>query len=47
MPKGLPFELLDYPELIEITGRCIREDKRDIDENQPILLTRLSISPEN
>jgi len=48
MPKGLPFELIDYLELIEITGRCIREDKKgDIDENQPILHTRLSISPEN
>jgi hypothetical protein len=27
MPKGLPFELKDYLELIELTGRCIRADK--------------------
>ena len=27
MPKGLPFELTDYLQLIELTGRCIREDK--------------------
>ena len=26
MAKGLPFEV-DYLELIELTGRCIREDK--------------------
>ncbi len=48
MPKGLPFELKDYLELIELTGRCIREDKAGyIEENQPALLTRLNISPEN
>ena len=28
MPKGLPFELKSYLELVELTGRCIREDKR-------------------
>ena len=48
MPKGLPFELTDYLELIELTGRCIREDKVGyIKENQPALLTRLNINPEN
>ncbi|MDO6428809.1 transposase [Thalassotalea sp. 1_MG-2023] len=26
--KGLPFMLIDYFELVEWTGRCIREDKR-------------------
>ncbi|MBH0059503.1 transposase, partial [Pseudoalteromonas sp. SWXJZ94C] len=25
MPKGLPFELKSYLELVELTGRCIRE----------------------
>jgi len=47
-PKGLPFELKDYLELIELTGRCLREDKSGyIEENQPALLTRLNIDPEN
>lgn len=27
MPKGLPFHLKDYVELVEWTGRIIREDK--------------------
>jgi len=48
MLKGLPFELTDYLELIELTGRCIREDKVGyIKENQLALLTRLNINPEN
>ena len=48
MPKGLPFELKDYLELIEMTGRCFLEDKAGyIEENQPILLTRLNINAEN
>ena len=48
MPKGLPFELTDYLELIELTGRCLRENKAGhIEANQPALLDRLNISPEN
>ena len=51
IPKGLPFELKDYLELIELielTGRCIRENKVSyIEQNQPVLLTRLNIAPEN
>jgi len=48
MPKGLPFELKDYLELIEMTGRCIRADKAGyIEEHHPALLTRLNINPEN
>ena len=48
MPTGLPFELTDYLELIELTGRCLREDKAGyIEESQPALLSRLNISPEN
>jgi REP element-mobilizing transposase RayT len=48
MPKGLAFELKDYLELVELTGRCIREDKAGhIVENQPALLNRLNISPDN
>ncbi|CAM4193199.1 hypothetical protein [Pseudoalteromonas maricaloris] len=47
MPKGLPFELKSYIELVELTGQCIRVDKRGyINEAQPIL-SRLNIEPEN
>jgi hypothetical protein len=28
MPDGLPFELSDYLELVDMIGRIIREDKR-------------------
>ena len=48
IPSGLPFELLDYVQLIELTGKCIREDKAGfIEENLPNILNRLSISAEN
>ena len=48
MPKGLSFELQDYLELLDLTGRCIREDKAGyIEKNQPNILNRLNISPEN
>jgi hypothetical protein len=46
--KGLPFELIDYLELVELTGRCMREHKRGYIEAQvPALLQRLGICPEN
>ena len=45
---GLPFELLDYLKLIELTGRCIRENKRGhMEQNLPDILGRLNISAEN
>lgn len=48
MPKGLPFELTNYIQLVELTGRCMREDKRGyIDNKQDAILTRLDISAEN
>ena len=48
MPKGMPFELKSYLELVELTGRIIREDKHGhIDNTQLPLLERLNISPEN
>ncbi|KPH63157.1 transposase [Pseudoalteromonas porphyrae] len=48
MPKGLPFELKSYLELVELTGRCLREDKRGhIEEANLPLLARINISPEN
>ena len=48
MPKGLPFELKSYLELVELTGRIMREDKLGHINNMTIpLLERLNISPEN
>ena len=45
MPQGLPFHLQDYVQLVDITGRAIREDKRGfIDNNLPPTLERLNIS---
>ncbi len=47
MPKGIAFCLKDYCELVESTGRCIREDKGGYitPEHSPIL-TRLGLSDE-
>jgi hypothetical protein len=48
MPKGLPFRLTDYLELVDWTGRIIREDKSGaIDENLPPILDRLRIEPKH
>jgi hypothetical protein len=48
MPQGIPFELLDYIQLVELTGRCIRKDKTGyIEANIPDILQRLNIQPEN
>ena len=45
MPKGLPFDLTDYLQLMDITGRSIREDKHGfIEQSQPEILKRLNIS---
>ncbi|MCL1091574.1 transposase [Shewanella profunda] len=47
-PNGIAFELKDYLELVEDTGRVIRNDKRGaISENSTKLLTRLNISHDN
>ncbi|PVV26877.1 MAG: hypothetical protein B6D79_04910 [gamma proteobacterium symbiont of Ctena orbiculata] len=44
MPKGLPFRLTDYLELIDWTGRAILDNKRGyIPDNQPPILERLQI----
>ncbi|MBL1274983.1 MAG: hypothetical protein COB30_002750 [Ectothiorhodospiraceae bacterium] len=44
MPKGLPFRLTDYLELVDCTDRILREDKRGaIPENTPPILNRLNI----
>ncbi|MET0072497.1 MAG: transposase [Candidatus Thiodiazotropha sp.] len=46
MPKGLPFRLKDYLELVDWTGRAILEHKRGhIPGNQPPILERLQIDP--
>jgi REP element-mobilizing transposase RayT len=48
MPKGLPFELADYLQLITLTGRCISGNKRGfIEQKQPEILKRLNISADN
>ncbi|MET0001822.1 MAG: transposase, partial [Candidatus Thiodiazotropha lotti] len=45
-PKGLPFRLKDYLELVDWTGRAILEYKRGhIPDNQPPILERLQIDP--
>lgn len=44
MPEGLPFRLQDYLELVDWSGRIIREDKRGyIPSSVPPLLQRLDI----
>lgn len=46
MPKGLPFRLNDYLELVDWTGRIVRADKRgSIANNIPPILRRLNIAP--
>lgn len=46
MSQGLPFKLQDYIELLEWTGRIIRENKRGaIDADLPPILDRLDIGP--
>ena len=48
MPAGLPFKLTDYLELLDWTGRIIREDKRGaIAKDLPPILQRLNINAEN
>jgi len=48
MPEGLPFRLADYIELVDITRRIMRKDKRGfIKQNMPPILKRLNIDPEN
>ena len=44
----LAFTIEDYLELVDLTGRGIRQNKRGfIDNATPCVLERLNISPEN
>lgn len=46
IPKGLPFRLADYLELVEWTERILREDKHGaIPIDVPPILERLQIDP--
>jgi REP element-mobilizing transposase RayT len=48
MQQGLPFKLVDYLELLDWTGRSIRQGKRGvIDDPIPNLLERLNIATPN
>jgi REP element-mobilizing transposase RayT len=47
MPKGIAFSLKDYCELVDLTGRIIRNDKAGhIDHQQQPILQRLGLSDE-
>ncbi len=46
-PIGIPFNFSDYLELVDWTGRAIRDDKRGfIPNGLPSILSRLEIPPE-
>ena len=48
MPAGLAYRVEDYIELVDWTGRQIREDKRGrIDDDHPPILDRLGIEAEH
>ena len=48
MPKGIPFKLTDYIELVDLSGRVIREDKKGfIDPALSPILQRLNIEAEH
>ena len=47
MPKGIAFSLQDYCELVDITGRCIREEKAGhIEHQHSPILSRLGLDAE-
>jgi hypothetical protein len=48
MSEGIPFQLTDYLELVDWTGRILREDKRGaIPDYRPTILQRLNIDTRN
>jgi hypothetical protein len=47
MPKGIAYSLIDYCELVDCTGRCIREDKAGyIEHHHSPILARLGLNTE-
>jgi hypothetical protein len=47
MPKGIAYSLADYCELVDCTGRCIREDKAGyIEQHHSPILARLGLDSE-
>ncbi len=47
-PEGIPFRYTDYLELVDWTGRILRDDKRGaIPANLPAILVRLNIYPKH
>jgi hypothetical protein len=48
MPNGLPFRLTGYLELVDWTGRILRDNKRGaIPEDVPAILEQLNIGPKH
>jgi hypothetical protein len=48
MPNGLPYRLTDYLELVDWTGRILRDDKRGaIHESTQNILQQLNINPKH
>jgi hypothetical protein len=44
IPKGMAYSLIDYCELVDCTGRCIREDKAGyIEQHHSPILARLGL----
>jgi len=47
MPKGIAYSLIDYCELVDCTGRCIRDDKAGyVEQHHSPILVRLGINSE-
>ena len=47
MPKGIAFSLKDYCELVDTTGRCVREDKAGhVTHSHSPILARLGLNSE-
>jgi hypothetical protein len=47
MPKGIAYSLTDYCELVDCTGRCIREDKAGYrEQHHNLILASLGLDSE-